>query len=142
MAGIQGPYVRWAPSIESDRSGPHNSREKLHPHRPSMVQSDPEKKDAELGPTISIRIQHVKGLRVPAPHHPLEPGSHVHHLPLSTSAAALLRRDHARANRHGLHGPQHVQVRLSARATDRVPALPPVTVHGPHGLVEEPHPAT
>lgn len=33
-------------------------------------------------------------------------------------------------------------VRLPARAADGIPALPAITVHGPHGLVEEPDTTT
>ncbi|KAG9457346.1 hypothetical protein H6P81_001854 [Aristolochia fimbriata] len=73
-------------------------------------------------------------LRVATPHHPLEPGPHVHELPPASAAV----RDHPGPDGHRLHGLEHVGVALPARAADGVAALPPVAVHGPHRLAEEP----
>ncbi|PON53893.1 hypothetical protein PanWU01x14_198900, partial [Parasponia andersonii] len=94
----------------------------------------------KFGPTITIRVHHVKGLRVTAPHDSLKPRPHIEQLALGLSTLLLPvvhHRDHPGADRHTPDHPQHVRVRLPARAGHRVAAPPSVAVHRPRGLLKE-----
>lgn len=97
-------------------------------------------KNAELRPAVIIRIQHVKCLRVTAAHNSLKPSPHVQQLPLRRAhlPPVLHHWNHAGTHRHALHGGQHVPIQPPARPGSCVATLPPIAIHSPHGLVEQP----
>lgn len=96
-------------------------------------------KYAELGPTVTIRVHHVEGLRVTAADDSLKPGSHVQQLALRPGSLppVVHHRDHASSDRHAPDRAEHVPVEVHARARHREAALPPVAVHGPRRLLEQ-----